>query len=116
METFLQKTPSQQKVYAIAFVLTMREVLAQDGAKSKQSGQVAEILNSIMQAVKEPSADHLYIYIGMVIAMAFLGFFVYRALGVGKPKLHKEQLLLSDVVDSSITAVDKDAAFHKKLD
>lgn len=35
MENFLLKTPNQQKVYAIAFVLTMREVLAQDGTKSK---------------------------------------------------------------------------------
>jgi hypothetical protein len=67
-------------------------------------------------AIKEPSADHLVLYIGMAIAMSFLGYFIYSALGGGKPKLFEKQLLLSDVVDTSSASVDKDSAFHKKLD
>lgn len=69
-----------------------------------------------MLSVKEPSVDHINIYIGMTIAFAFLGFLIYTTLGIGKPKLYKEQLLLSDVLDTSSAAVDKDSAFHKKLD
>lgn len=30
MESFLLKTPTQKKAYAMAFVLTMKQVLAQD--------------------------------------------------------------------------------------
>lgn len=73
-------------------------------------------MDQIVQSVKEPSADHLNIYIGLAIAMSFLGYFLYVSLGLGKPKLCKEQLFLSDVVDSSSKAVDKEDAFHKKLD
>lgn len=69
-----------------------------------------------MLSIQEPSADHMYIYIGIAIAMSFLGYFLYSALGMGKPKFHSEQLLLSDVVDTSASAVDKDSAFHKLLD
>jgi hypothetical protein len=59
------------------------------------------------------------VYIGMAIVLAFIGFFLYQALGLGKPKLHSQQLLLSDLDTSASTsrsAVEKDAEFHKKLD
>lgn len=48
--------------------------------------------------------------------MAFLGYFLYTVFGSDKPKLHKEQLHLSDLVDATSESVNKDSAFHKKLD
>lgn len=66
--------------------------------------------------MQQPSADHLNIYIGLLLAMAFLGYFLYTAFGSDKPKLHKEQLHLSDLVDTTTDSVNKDSAFHKKLD
>ena len=69
-----------------------------------------------MLSVKEPSTDQLNIYIGLTIAMAFLGYFLYISLGLGKQKLSKEQLLLNDVIDSSASTTDQDFAFNKKLD
>lgn len=68
-----------------------------------------------MVAVKEPHADHLNIYLGMFFAMAFLGYFLYTLFS-GKEKFHSNQLLASDLVDSSADSVNKDAAFHKSLD
>lgn len=40
--------------------------------------------------MQQPSADHLNIYIGLLLAMAFLGYFLFTAFGSDKPKLHKE--------------------------
>lgn len=117
MEKFISGSLSQQKAYTIAFVLTIKEVLAQDSEKKvKQSSSFADILDQLVIAIKEPSADHLVLYIGIAIALSFFGYFIYSVLGGGKPKLHKQQLYLSDVVDTSSATVDKDAAFHKKLD
>lgn len=69
-----------------------------------------------MTAVKEPSADHLNLYIGILFALAFIGYFLYSNFISNQPKLFKEQLLLSDMVDTSEKSVSKDAAFHKQLD
>lgn len=68
-----------------------------------------------MASVKEPSADHLNIYIGMLFVAAFMGYFIYNMV-TSKPKLHNEQLLLSDVLDNTANAPKKMAAFHKSLD
>lgn len=52
MENFLQKTPTQQKAYAIAFVLTIKQVLAQDTTtKTEKKGQLQEILDQIVLSV-----------------------------------------------------------------
>lgn len=69
-----------------------------------------------MVSVQQPSADHLNIYIGLILAMAFLGYFLYTTFGSDKPKTIKEQLYLSDLVDTTSESVNKDSAFHKKLD
>lgn len=117
MEKFISGSLLQQKAYTIAFVLTIKEVLAQDSEKKvKQSSSFSDMLDQLVLAIKEPSADHLVLYIGIAIAMSFLGYFIYSALGGGKPKLYKDQILLSDFVDTSSGTVDKVAAFHKKLD
>jgi hypothetical protein len=49
-----------------------------------------------------------------LLALAFVGYFLYTTFA-SKPKVHGEQLLLSDVVQKDDPA-NKDAAFHKKLD
>jgi hypothetical protein len=46
-------------------------------------------LDQLVIAIKEPSADHLVLYIGIAIALSFFGYFIYSVLGGGKPKLHK---------------------------
>lgn len=74
------------------------------------------MLDRIMAAITQPSADHFNIYIGFVLILAFIGYFVYTTVASSNPKLHKEQLLLSDIVDPSATEVSKDAAFHRQLD
>jgi hypothetical protein len=56
----------------------------------------------------------LHIYIGLLLAVAFLGYFISTAFS-GKPQINKEQLWLSDVADDKSVS-NKDAAFHKKLD
>jgi hypothetical protein len=90
MEKFISGSLSQQKAYTIAFVLTIKEVLAQDSEKKvKQSSSFADILDQLVLAIKEPSADHLVLYIGIAIALSFLGYFIYSVLGGGKPKLYK---------------------------
>jgi hypothetical protein len=73
-------------------------------------------LDQIVVSVQQPSADHLNIYIGLILAMAFLGYFLYTTFGSDKPKTIKEQLYLSDLVDTTSESVNKDSAFHKKLD
>ena len=73
-------------------------------------------MDQIVVSVQQPSADHLNIYIGLILAMAFLGYFLYTAIGTDKPKTIKEQLYLSDLVDTTSESVNKDSAFHKKLD
>ena len=65
-----------------------------------------------MKALTQPSADHLNLYIGMLFALAFIGYFLYTTFG-GKPKLHAEQLLLSDVVEETSKGPNE---FHKLLD
>lgn len=69
-----------------------------------------------MVAVQQPSADHLNIYIGLVFAIAFVGYFLYSQFASKQPNMYKEQLFLSDMVDTSESSVNKDAAFHKQLD
>lgn len=73
-------------------------------------------MDQIVVSVQQPSADHLNIYIGLILAMAFLGYFLYTTFGSDKPKTIKEQLYLSDLVDTTSESVNKDSAFHKKLD
>ena len=89
----------------MAFVISARSVLAQaeDSAeqtseeKVQQASQVDDILTTLMKSIQEPSADYMTVYIGMAIVLAFIGFFLYQALGLGKPKMHSQQLLLSDL-------------------
>lgn len=57
----------------------------------------------------------MQIYIGLLIAVAFLGYIISTAFS-GKPQINKEQLWLSDVADDKSISSNKDAAFHKKLD
>ena len=44
-------------------------------------------MDRIMLSVKEPSSEHLNIYIGMFFAMAFLGYFFFTMFS-GKEKFH----------------------------
>jgi len=120
MENFLRMTTPQKKAYTAAFVINARSVLAQSTDEQsqenvQQAGQVDDILSMIMKSIKEPSADFMTVYIGMAIVLAFIGFFLYQALGLGKEKFHSEQLLLSDLDTSGSTsrsAVEQDAKFH----
>ena len=127
MENFLRMTTQQKKAYTVAFVISARSVLAQaeDSAeqtseeKVQQASQVDDILTTLMKSIQEPSADYMTVYIGMAIVLAFIGFFLYQALGLGKPKMHSQQLLLSDLDSTnqrSATQVEKDTAFKKKID
>jgi fucose permease len=79
-------------------VLTVRQVLADKRTfKGDAEVQVTSLLDKIMKAVKEPSSDNINLYVSILFAMAFIGYFMYSTFS-GKPKLHAEQLLLSDVV------------------
>ena len=60
--------------------------------------------------------DHLNIYIGLLLAISFIGYFLFTAFGSGKPKYHTEQFRVSDLVDTTTDSVHKDSSFHKKLD
>lgn len=114
MENFLNKTPTQQKAYALAFVLTVKQVLADDRTiKGDSKAQASGMLDLIMKAIKEPSTDYMNLYVGLLFVMAFIGYFLYSNFG-GNPKLHAEQLLLSDVVAS--TEQNNSSDFHKALD
>jgi hypothetical protein len=46
MEKFLKKTPTQQRAYAIAFVLSIKQVLAQDSTKDlSQKSQLTLLID-----------------------------------------------------------------------
>jgi hypothetical protein len=110
MEKFLLKTAPQQRVYALAFVLNAKSVLA-----SRAPGVIQDALDQILKSVTQPSFDHLNIYICMLFALSFIGYFVYSSQST-KVKFCDKQLLLSDIVDNSEAAANKDAEFHRLLD
>jgi hypothetical protein len=60
--------------------------------------------------------DHINIYIGLLFAISFIGYFLFTAFGSDKPPLHPKQLRVSDLVDTTTDSVQKDSSFHKKLD
>ena len=80
MEAFLQKTQTQQRAYAVPLILTIKQVMSQDAFTAKETKQYDGILDRLMAAVKEPSASHINIYVGMAFALAFIGYFLYNNL------------------------------------
>jgi hypothetical protein len=54
--------------------------MAQDAFTAKETKQYDGILDRLMAAVKEPSANHINVYVGMAFALAFIGYFLYNNL------------------------------------
>ena len=72
------------------------------------------LLDQILDALKNPSADHAAIYAGLAVIVAVIGFIVFSAM---KPKKEELIMTLDEVVESpSKPSADEKDDYHKIID
>ena len=85
--------------------LCAQKVLADIDGGEQATGEVKaekELLDQVMEALQEPSAEHMQIYMGLGVALAVIAGILFMALGGGKGK--EQTLTLSELEDVAPSA------------
>lgn len=79
MELNRQIQSLNPKAYLISLCLCAQKVLAENTGEEAAVEEKA-FIDQVLEAVKNPSADHMQVYTGMVLILAIIGFIVMTAL------------------------------------
>ena len=75
----LTKPVRLQKAYLISLCLSAQRVLAENTSE-EAAVQEKALLDQVLEAVKNPSADHMQIYIGLGLLLAIIAAVIMTAL------------------------------------
>lgn len=90
MQGFGAESPFRlRKAYLISLCLTAQQALAQAETESEDQGAAQaqnDLLNQVLVALQNPSADHAQIYAQLGVALLLVAGLVYAGIQAMKPK------------------------------